>query len=768
MSRTSPLIAVYSLTLLLSAGLLFSVQPMFARMILPLLGGTPNVWNTSMLFFQAMLLGGYAYAHFGTKYLGVRAQALLHLALIAVFFFILPFGIPPGAAPPADGDPTLWQLSLMTAAVGGPFFVLAGSAPMLQRWFAATPHKDAANPYFLYGASNLGSVTALLAYPALMEPMLALDSQAQLWKYAYAALFLMTLASASLVWPYGQKASFLSEKTRGQRITWRQRTIWLILAFIPSSMMLGVTTYITSEVASVPLLWIAPLAMYVGSFIIVFARKPIISSKNILDVQGACLIAALALLISDIDINPWAAIALHFALFFFSALACHMELANARPETGNLTEFYLIMSVGGVLGGFFNAIIAPNYFIIPLEYAIALAAAAFMRHSVTKVQPLKSEIAALRTSIKSRGIDSFFSWNFLLSFAVIFSAVYAYASPQNTVTYASAAVIGIFLLLLVDRRWVFAGLVAFTLALFPPGYIDAQIKFTDVLYKGRNFFGIVKVADTKSGERILLHGVTNHGTQALDPKLRSKPLSYYSEFSPAADIFEFLDQKQGPQKIAVLGLGSGAISFYKKSQRSFDFFEINPAVIEIAKNKNFFTYISDCGDSCDIIAGDGRLTIQEKPDESYDLIFMDAFSSDNIPVHLLTIEAIQSYLKKLKPDGVLVFHISNRYIDLEPVLAEASGILDIPGYSRASSAKKIEGTDLIYYPAHYFSFTRNDSMNKFLEKKSWTKGERISGVRPWTDQYSNILSVLGNKVGQKRFEIEFKKHKKSSEAKDKK
>ncbi len=759
MKSLSLYIPVYSLTLLLSAALLFSVQPMFAKMILPLLGGTPQVWNTSMLFFQAALLGGYAYAHLGSKYLGIRAQALLHLALIIAFVCVLPFGVPADAAPPTASDPTLWQLSLMAGAVGGPFFVLAGSAPMLQRWFAATNHKDAGNPYFLYGASNLGSVTALLAYPVLVEPFLNLPAQAHIWKLGYVGLFCLTALSALIAWAHGQRANVEKAGVPAPPVTWNQRLTWLVLAFIPSSLMLGVTTFITSDVATVPLLWIAPLAMYVASFIIVFARKPIISNKQIRNIQALLIIALLVNMILQFVIDPYLLIALNFGLFFFSALSCHMELAAARPDARRLTEFYLVMSIGGALGGFLNAIIAPVFFIIPIEYALALAACAFMRYSVDSAQPLKKDIHRFKAFVKARGMDALFTWEFLLVFVIFFSALFSFSSPQNAVHYAAAAMAGAALLYFINRRWIFAVMTSLILFLFPPGYFSGNFLFKDILYRDSNFFGVIKVVDTVSGERILLHGVTNHGTQALDPKLRLTPLSYYGAISPIADVFRNLDRSPGRQNVAVLGLGAGVTACFSRKGRHFDFFEIDPAVIEVAQNTKYFTYLSDCRSPYDIIPGDGRLTLKTMPDHSYDVIVLDAFTSDNIPAHLLTIEAIEMYLRKLKPGGAVVFNITNNYLDIEPILAKAAEKLGIPGYARASIGKKIEGTQLSYYPADFFSFSSNARYNAYLEQAGWTKARFRPGVNLWTDQFSNIVMVLGNRTGFGRMEAELVKWK---------
>lgn len=729
---------VYSLTLLLSAALLFAVQPMFSKMILPMLGGTPQVWNTAMLFFQVMLLGGYAYAHGTTRYLGIRAQAVLHLMLLLLFVVVLPISIPSGWEPPTHDDPTLWQLSLMAITVGGPFFVLAGSAPMLQRWFMNSGHPDADDPYFLYGASNLGSMTALLAYPTVIEPLMTLTRQSEVWTGGYIFLIVCTLLAALLVWN-SKKTKKTAQRKAGndEAITWSRRLKWLLLAFVPSSLMLGVTTFITTDIASVPMLWIMPLALYVGTFIVVFARVPLISKKNIMLIQGFLMIALIAQMILFTPI-PGFLIAFHMLVFLFSALACHTELADSRPHATHLTEFYLIMSLGGALGGFFNAIVAPQFFIIPFEYALALGAACFMRYASRKERFPKHLSANVIIAIAA----------VVLVFMTSNIDRYNHMAAQGILTFG----IVLCLSFLIEKRWLFAMAVCGSLLFYLPGHQWGRFLFEKITHQDRSFFGVIKIVDANNGQRILLHGTTNHGTQALDEKHRMTPMSYYSTVSPVYDAFTLLNKREGTQNIAVMGLGIGVTACYKKKDRHFDFFEIDPKVAQIAEDPKYFTFLSDCGSPYEIILGDGRLTLRNMPDNYYDLILLDAFSSDNIPIHLLTLEAIELYFKKLKKDGILIFNISNNYLDIEPVLAKAAGHMNLAGYARLSDDGKIEGTEFQYYPAHFLILSRSDTLSEALEVKGWTRAEPRDGVNLWTDQYSNIFSVLGNKTGGRRLQ----------------
>lgn len=748
---------VFALTLLISAALLFSVQPMFSKMILPLLGGTPQVWNTAMLFFQLMLLGGYAYAHGTTKLLGVRSQAVLHVVLLSIFLVVLPMAIPEGSAPPTDRDPTLWQLSLMFMTVGGPFFVLAGSAPMLQRWFSSTSHPDANNPYFLYGASNLGSMAALLAYPVIAEPLMTLDMQSYSWAVGYGVLIVFTILSVILVWGQQSKAKTAEAKEKAKSgnevITWKQRFKWLLLAFIPSSMMLGVTTYITTDVATVPMLWIIPLALYVGTFIIVFARKEIITANAAANIFYIFLCAVMlqTIALNVITSNPAPIIFLHFGMFFFAAILCHKELADSRPSSSHLTEFYLLMSVGGALGGFFNAIIAPQFFVIAVEYALVIALACFIRMHTLPSQSFAAFKKSLKDIMISRTAKKSDEYELYSLLAIFLFGTVAFLSGDKIFILLSSFVIVVSFANLISNRWAAALAAIFLMMLFPPGYSWRQGGI-ELIQQQRNFFGVARIMNNvSSNERLLLHGTTNHGTQSLDEEYRLTPLSYYTSQSPIADGFTYLDKKSGDQAVAVVGLGVGVTSCFQKDGRTFDFFEIDKDIAEIAENKEFFTFLSDCGSPYEIILGDGRLTMQKQPSEKYDVILVDAFSSDSIPIHLMTKEATEIFLDKLKPDGILMFHITNRHIDLEPVLSMIAQDLGVHGYARAKNGGEVVGTDIEFYPAHVFAMTRSDAALEYLKSIEWDEGQFRKGVKIWTDQYSNLLSVFGNVIGVGRF-----------------
>ena len=748
-------VPIYSVTLLLSAVLLFTVQPMFSKMVLPLLGGTSQVWTTAMLFFQLCLLGGYAYAHGTTRYLSIKYQAILHLVLLAIFVVVLPFAIPDGWTPPENKNPTFWQLSLMAITVGGPFFVVSGCAPMLQRWFSVTPHKDAHDPYFLYGASNLGSMSALLAYPVVIEPLLSLSKQTQFWMYGYVILIASIFVCFLLIWNKSNtqalKAATNQANDNASPITSSLRLKWITLAFIPSSLMLGVTTFVTTDIASVPLLWVIPLALYIGTFILVFARKPLFRPEHLTLTSGLGVIALVMvmILIKEMYLYPALLVSIHMLVFFIVALTCHTDLARSRPSAQHLTEFYLIMSFGGALGGIFNAIIAPNAFVLPVEYAIALGLAMFMRYANDSTQ----NISALKIYWKENGVTSLIKNNAVLSYLAILLAIPALliADNQELVLMLAAAIV-ILLLFLLRTRWGFAVAIAPILLISPISLPLTFLMSTDTLHQSRNFYGILKIIETED-ERLLLHGTTNHGAQPVKEEFKLQRLSYYTENSPFTDPFTLIETKAGPQKIGIIGLGVGVMACYTHPERHFDFFEIDKDVADIAENTEYFTYLSDCGSEYEIILGDGRLKIDEKPDGYYDLITIDAFSSDNIPVHLLTKEAVQLYLDKIKPDGVVAFHISNNYIDLEPVLAKIGESLGMTAYARLTNASPVGNTGIDSYPAHMAALTRNKDYMAMLEEIGWTKAMTRENVSLWTDQFSNIVTVLRNYSMQARFKM---------------
>lgn len=733
-------IPVYSSALLLSAALVFTVQPMFTKMVLPLLGGTPQVWNTSMLFFQVCLLGGYAYAHATTRFFSVRVQACLHILLLAAFAIILPFAIPDTMYPSDTDNPTIWQLSTMLFVLGGPFLIISGSAPMLQRWFATSNHSSADNPYFLYGASNLGSMSALLLYPILIEPALAISEQTHFWKVGYIALIGFSALCLSIVWNNKEKQSDHTSPEDQEHITAARRIKWVILSFLPASLMLGVTTHITTDIASAPLLWVLPLAFYIGTFIIVFARKPILDSKQASLISGIFIILlVLEVLLPNLvtKTNPLMIVALHLLAVFFATLVCHSELANAKPRASHLTEFYLIMSFGGALGGFTNSIIAPNFFTVPIEYPLILALTVFVRYSGNQEHHLNN----IKEKIL-KNPNNIFNTN--TAILVLAACAFGYAAPNigDTKIRIITTLLAVSpLIFVLKSRWAFPFFATFIMLI--PVISGPKAENTNkTLHKSRNFFGVMTVLESDK-KRLLLHGTTVHGEQLINKGHRLIQTAYYSKSSPLADIFDILDRsKTTKQKVAVLGLGVGVTACYQAPNRTYDFYEIDKAVVDMAENQEYFTFLSDCGSPYKIILGDGRIKVSEQPEQIYDLIVVDVFSSDNIPVHLITKEAIKTYLEKLTPDGILTIHISNRYLDLEPQLAAISHDLGLTAYAKVGKGIELEDTGITSHPAHYVSFTKNTPAIDYLRSTDWNIARSKEGLKPWTDQYSDIISAF--------------------------
>ncbi|MFH1267013.1 MAG: fused MFS/spermidine synthase [Planctomycetota bacterium] len=653
----------FAITLLLSASLLFVVQPMFAKMVLPRFGGTPAVWNTCMVFYQAVLLGGYVYAHVTTRLLGPRRQAALHAAVLCLPWLVLPIIVAKGLTPSAEANPIPWLLMILSISVGLPFFVVSASAPMLQAWFADTGHPAADDPYFLYAASNVGSMVALLGYPFLLEPNLPLAGQTWLWAAGYGLLMLLVLGCAVFLWR-SPGAAGKTDRQAGSAAdapsladpTWRDRLWWLALSFAPSSLLLGVTTHISTDIASVPLLWVVPLALYLLTFVLVFARRTLLKHTWMLRAQPYFVVLLAALFFLNAAKIVWVLLLLHLATFFVMAMVCHGELARMRPKAARLTEFYIWMSIDGVLGGVFNAIVAPNLFPTIIEYPLVIVVASMLRPTT-------------RTGARTTRVGR-------LDFALPLGLAVGLGGLALSLQ-AAAVTIGVRGTAAILAP---AGLVALVSQKRPLrfGLSVGAVLIVSLLCSGwergllcveRNFYGVVRVRhDRRHNANSLIHGTTNHGLQSRDPNRRRQPLSYFHRTGPLGDVFQALSDRGSFREIGVIGLGTGTIAAYGKPGQRITYYEIDPAILRIARDPRYFTFLRDQEAELDVVLGDARLSLVDAPSARYDLLVLDAFSSDAIPVHLLTREAIALYLNKLADRGVLALHISNRYLDLAPVL----------------------------------------------------------------------------------------------------
>jgi SAM-dependent methyltransferase len=738
------MLAVYTITIFLSAVLLFVVQPMFARMIVPLLGGSPSVWNTAMLFYQATLLAGYAYAHFGTKLLGLRRQIILHIVLLALVFVALPLGVPDGWSPPRETNPVYWLLALMGLSVGLPFFVLSSTSPLIQKWFASTGHRSASDPYFLYAASNAGSLLALGSYPFVIEPLIGLGMQSRLWSAGYALLAVLIGACAFLLWkslseskPAASEVDEKVKKPAEQIGRWRKAR-WVALAFVPSSLMLSLTTYLSSEVASAPLLWIFPLTLYLLTFTLVFARRRLISHSFLLRMFPIGVIA-LTLLLTMRATNPFFLLALvHLGMFFVAAMVCHGEIANDRPDAEHLTEFYLWMSIGGVFGGIFNALVAPLVFNSIAEYPLVIVAACFL-----VVKTVSGEANRFRRRLDFALPIALAGLTFILIYSVPRLAGVT-LQMAHALIFAPPALACFFLS---ERRVRFSVGVALIFA--ASGFYAGETG--KMLFSDRSFYGVHRVTLDPDGDyHLLIHGTTVHGMQSVEREEEPiphsyyypTPLSYYHPTGPAGEFFFIMRNRlDGP--VAAIGMGVGALAAYGKEGQAWTFYEIDPVVVELAKSSDFFDYYAKSRATLDVVLGDGRLSLGTAPDGKFHLIIVDAFSSDVIPIHLLTREALALYVQKLRPDGVILFHISNRHFDLKPILANLSLDAGLICLHRDGTyvppTPENKGKD----PSEWIVIARRDAdVGAIAQLARWHRFREQTGDVVWTDDLASLLDVL--------------------------
>ncbi len=723
--RVTSLTPVFAASLFTSAALLFWVQPLIAKMLLPLLGGSPSVWNTCMVFFQALLLAGYAYALVVSRRLSFRNQAVLHTSLLLAAGVFLPFAVSERmlSSLPTHGNPTAWLLGILLFTVGPPFFVLSATAPLLQKWFSHSDHRSAQDPYFLYAISNAGSMLALLAFPFLLEPSLDLRKQTMIWAVGYIALIaLITCCAVVLRARNANRTDTLLREDSAERVQPRQRFRWVMLAFIPSSLMLGVTAYISTDIASVPLIWIIPLALYLLTFVLAFANSQIMRLRVASLLLPVSILPLGLIIIFNPVISVWMAIALHLTVFFLAAFICHRRLALARPHVTRLPEYYLWIAVGGVLGGIFNALLAPLLFSTPLEYPLAIILACMAR----------LEITPQRSAVWKR--VAFPSFIFLLTLGLSL-LVPRFGFPQSLqnglVLFLPLALC---YLLAFRQRVVFAlAILAFVIGARPYLRADGHTLLTE-----RNFFGVWRVTlDSNEEFRRLRHGTTIHGMQYINPAKKCVATSYYHQAGPVGQILEVFNAKPTSTTVAAIGLGAGTLGTYASPRQHWDFYDIDPTVVRLASDPRYFTFLSECTAApYRVIMGDARLRLGDAAAHQYGLIVMDAFSSDSVPTHLLTRQAIDLYLSKLAEDGLLAFHVSNRYLDFEPLLSGLSRQARLSAFIRADNELDQPGK----FRSVWVVFARTDSaLGLIANDSNW---RRVKGDVIWSDDFSNILDLL--------------------------
>jgi hypothetical protein len=734
-------VMVFSATLFLSAALLFLVEPMFAKMVLPLLGGSAAVWTTCLAFFQVALLAGYAYAHASASLLGFRTQVALHAVVLVAAVALLPVGVPAGWTPPVQADPVLWLLRLLLVAVGLPFFALSGTTPMLQKWFAQSDHPRSDDPYFLYAASNAGSLLGLLCYPLVIEPALRLGSQSRLWSYGYWLFLLSAAGSAVIVWHSRrfvpmkpdakvdiEEAPALDDRTPAAQT----RFLWVALAFVPSSLMLGVTTLLTTDIPAFPLFWVLPLSIYLLSFVLVFKRKPFLLPDGLRRRVPLLILAAITPVVLKGALPLAALFAIDLLVLFAIAMVFHGEVAGSRPSARHLTEFYFWVSLGGVLGGIFNALIAPVIFHTVLEYPITLVLAALLYRPFQQGEntpraraldfclpiALGCAVALGIVALQSRGVEPGKLFNLVIFAPALVCCLVGFAARPLRFGLGIAA--------LIAAAQLYSG------------------PFGHIIHNERSFFGAYRVSDDRqNGLRLLFHGGTSHGVQSLDPARACEPLAYYSRGGPIGQVFQAYKQTKVEDNVALIGLGAGVMASYQQPGRNLTFYEIDPVVVHIARDRQYFTYLSSCAPNARIVLGDARLELRKAIDHEYGTIVLDAFSGDSVPTHLLTREALELYLQKLAPNGVLAFHISNRYLELHGVLAALARDAGLVAMRNDDAAKTSEEARQGIFASWWVVMARQaDDLNPLGFNLRWKTLEEPPNMPVWTDDYSNIVSIL--------------------------
>lgn len=674
-------------TIGLSAFLLFQIQPLFSKMALPLLGGSPIVWNTAMVFFQTLLLLGYLYAHFLVRLPSHVWQVGIHIGLCFTAFLFLPFAVAEWFPVTTGAAAPILLFGLYLVSIGLPFLAISANAPLIQSWFSRTHHPDAGNPYFLYSASNVGSALALLSYPFIVEPRLTLTEQALFWTAGFFVLvFLLieigTRFSDRVKTPSVHADNHAHAAAEDDRSSVTQKARWVLLAFVPAAMMLGVTNLITLDLVSIPLFWIVPLLLYLITFVIAFSDHP--SRPHSEKLRKYAQLAALACLVVALvpkhGIGFMAAgIAVLLGGFFVVALYLHSRLAESRPRADRLTGFYVLQSFGGVLGGATVTLFAPLIFSNAIEFLWLLV------------------MAASLTVVPNH-----------------FSGARRLLNQYGAVAFMVCAILAV-----------------------------QHITEENVIAVERSYFGVHKVRKLQSEDGLLVtklsHGSTLHGAQISDGIHDYIPQTYYVPESGAGSV---LSKAPETANIAVVGLGTGSLSCYAKPQQNWTYFEIDPTVIRIAQDTRYFRFIDRCKPDTEFVPGDARISLKQAGNGEFDYLVIDAFSSDSIPIHLLTTEAIALYRKKLTEDGVLLLHISNRYFELAPILARNGADLNYKAFQLHYKATPDDQSQPMAQTSLWIAMVNHGDINHLSASNQWERLKPDLNLQPWTDDYSDILATI--------------------------
>jgi hypothetical protein len=756
------LLATFAAAIFVSAALLFMVQPMFTKLVLPRFGGAPSVWSVAIVFFQAALLAGYAYAHWLVHRARARMAVIIHVMVMIAACFWLPLAIASTEMLPLAGGEAVGLFMLLAASIGPPFFALAANSPLLQAALAHTDHPAAANPYFLFAGSNIGSFLALVSYPIVVEPYVRLADQRRYWSITFYLLIALLMACGILLWRGRDRAAVASAASAhaplagaGSRAapTWRDAARWVALAAVPSGLLVAVTAHISTDVAAVPLLWVVPLAFYLLSFVIVFARRPVIPHRIVVAMQPFFIIGLAAVIIYDpVKTIVWL-VAVHVAVFFVCALMCHGEIARTRPAPQFLTVFYLWMSAGGVLGGISAGLIAPHVFSWVAEYPILIALAVLCRPAPGVIAtPHPTRLASLadlpvpgRYTARYLVCAALAAAGCLLTICTFFPSVF-----DETTFNRTAAVLLIACVPLWRAPPALAAIIASVL------WANQILLEETGAISVRSFFGVAKIVESSDHQfRILQHGTTMHGAQRIRTAEGGpvtgppEPLLYYWEGSAIAQTFDALRaRREAPIRYAVIGLGAGSLACLAGPDDTVDYYEIDPAIVRIARDPKLFTFLSACRPHAPIVLGDARLTLAQAPAAAYDLIIVDAFSSDAIPVHLLTREAMTVYLAKLSAHGMIVMHISNRHLELASVvagIAAANGLITLVN----DSADVDEMANPYRFPGTVAAVARGmEDFGPLAQSGDWERTAPDPKQWVWTDDYSNVFGSVVRKLGE--------------------
>lgn len=727
-----------------SAFLLFWVQPLYGKLLLPMLGGSPSVWLTAMVFYQATLLGGYLYAHLLGKVNSRTSQVAIHAVLLSGALLFMPLGLPSGWQPDPEGIPVLDMLHVMTLSIGWPLLVLSASSPLLQSWFAGSSRAD---PYPLYAASNAGSMLSLLLFPVCFEVLMPVATQTFAWATGFVVLIVLfvicmrffTLQGVPVVVAAGGD----SMEGRVPTVTTADRCRWILYAFVPSSLLMSVTQYITTDIGAVAFLWILPLALYLLTFMLAFAEQNRVPVRLAFVLHLVLAVPLVASMTTWFAIPGKQIILVHMVWFLVTTLLCHMRLFELRPHASHLTGFYLWVSFGGLLGGIFNAIVAPMVFPAIWEYPLTVVVA------LALVSGLAPRVFTAE--------DRWLTWaglSFLVA-VLVYGICYIkfdtgwfvahLSSNRPYFSILSALFLSVMAGYTLRRRYPLPLLSALMVLIILPGPL-----LTTLLTRDRSFFGAYTVEseriELEKGSQVfhlLKHGTTLHGAQRIDSE-KTIPRTYYHPLGPFGVVMDAArEQQKKPLTVGVVGLGAGAMACHAKAGDVWRFFEIDPLVIEVARDPRYFSFLTECTPEAAIITGDARLTMQREQDGLYDVLFLDAFSSDAIPVHLLTREAQAIWRSKLKPGGILFYHISNRHLDLAPVLAALARedglqalVNDVGKWYRPFDDRAT--LDLATTHAMVMSSALPDTLKG---DGRWFVPDS-AGKRAWTDDFSNLFMSL--------------------------